>query len=157
MSKIKDRVKHFWSKVKKLDNGCWEWQAGQCEGYGIFWDGKSIRAHIYAYALLIGPVPEGFVLDHLCRNTLCCNPDHLEPVTKAVNTLRGMHPNIITHRAGICRNGHEQTDENTAPTSNGKGRYCLICKRETDARYREERKEERKAYFKDRYKRQKAA
>lgn len=69
------------------DTGCWEWvRALDVNGYGR--NGATL-AHRMVYTRERGPIPEGLHLDHLCRNTLCVNPDHLEPVTNAVNSRRG--------------------------------------------------------------------
>ena len=82
----------FWSKVdKRGPDECWLWQTGMVfGGYGKFFDGKIIRAHRYAYQLLVGPVPEGLELDHLCRVRNCVNPAHLEAVTHQENCQRGI-------------------------------------------------------------------
>jgi hypothetical protein len=72
-------------------NGCWVWRkATDPNGYGRFWfDGRMLGAHRVSYQLLVGPVPEGLDLDHLCRNRRCVNPSHLEPVTRRTNLVRG--------------------------------------------------------------------
>jgi hypothetical protein len=57
-----------------------------------------IRAHRFAYELLVGPIPEGLVIDHLCRNRRCVNPAHLEPVTAEENWRRGDAPSAISTR-----------------------------------------------------------
>lgn len=72
--------------------GCWWWAASwdSGNGYGkVRFEGKCQMAHRVVYSLLVGPIPENCVLDHLCRKRLCCNPDHLEPVTVMENTVRG--------------------------------------------------------------------
>lgn len=85
----------FWSKVDKADD-CWIWRGHHGRfGYGLFtWApsrgvSKVRAAHRVAYELLKGPIPDGLVLDHLCRNPPCVNPDHLEPVPQVVNMVRG--------------------------------------------------------------------
>lgn len=114
----------FMSRVKKVrrrDRMCWEWQ-GSCnaKGYGWFWaDGKNHRAHRWAYEHYVGPVPEGLQLDHLCRNTKCVRPSHLEPVTGAVNEQRKAEANPT------CRRGHDAEYQRRRKTD-GK-RYCAIC------------------------------
>ena len=82
-------------------DGCWRWLGARTwDGYGRVWhDRRSARAHRVTYALLVGPVPAGHVLDHLCRVRDCVNPTHLEPVTVRVNTLRGDGPTARRHRA----------------------------------------------------------
>lgn len=78
-------------KVSVESPGCWLWTAGDDgQGYGAYSaGGKNVRAHRYVYQLLVGAIPEGMDLDHLCRRRRCCNPDHLEPVPPMVNRARG--------------------------------------------------------------------
>jgi hypothetical protein len=72
------------------DTGCWVWQRNQSHGYGILSvDGVHQMAHRYYYESTVGPIPSGMQIDHLCRNTLCVNPDHMEVVTNAENGRRG--------------------------------------------------------------------
>lgn len=81
------------SGVEVLENadGCWEWQRStNGVGYGkLMVDGHFVLAHRHYYERLVGPIPEGLHLDHLCRNPPCCNPAHLEPVTHRENIRRG--------------------------------------------------------------------
>ncbi len=82
----------FWAKIAVGDDGCWVWVAGRNEhGYGLFKapGPKQTRAHRYAYTVLVGAIPEGLVLDHVCCVRACVNPAHLEPVTQTVNMARG--------------------------------------------------------------------
>lgn len=88
---------HFWHmRLKNIRysvdpvTGCWDWVGEpNASGYGTQWDGeKNVPAHVYVYERVRGPIPEGLEPDHLCRNTMCVNPDHMEPVTHAVNTQR---------------------------------------------------------------------
>ena len=112
----------FWSKVEKTDT-CWLWTASlQSTGYGqISVDRRPRLAHRVAYEMLVGPIPAGLELDHLCRNRACVNPDHLEPVTHKVNMLRSPHVGV-TH----CKKGHEFTSASTYTRPNGL-RLCRIC------------------------------
>jgi hypothetical protein len=73
-------LERFWSKVdRQAESDCWEWQADrQTTGYGRFtFDGKVRKAHRMAYALAVGPIPEGMQVLHRCDNPPCCNPAHL--------------------------------------------------------------------------------
>lgn len=85
-------MERFWSKVD-ASGDCWEWTAGvNNRGYGYFHVavGQSpVGAHRFAYEQLVGPIPDGLVIDHLCRNPPCVNPDHLEPVRFRENLMRG--------------------------------------------------------------------
>ena len=95
----------FWEKVNKsAPNGCWEWTAGLfATGYGGFqYGGRPVAAHRWAYEALVGPIPEGLELDHLCRNRKCVNPAHMEPVTHKENTLRGEGPTAQNAKKQAC-------------------------------------------------------
>jgi len=81
----------FWTRVQKRESGCWEWTSNITgAGYGSLslGAGKNGYAHRYSYELMRGSIPDGLTIDHLCRNTRCVNPDHLEPVTQAENNRR---------------------------------------------------------------------
>lgn len=118
------------------ETGCWLWTgARDHSGYGQFaWTSDLIkRAHRAAYELLIGPIPEGLPLDHLCRVRLCVNPEHLEPVTVAENTRRGL-PATKTE----CVNGHPYDEGNTYLRKGRDGsRDCRACGRERSRRYKQ--------------------
>ena len=118
----------FWAKVSvDLETGCWNWTASKCKegyraGYGIFnVGGRASSPYVLTYTALVGPVPAGLELDHLCRNRGCCNPEHLEPVTHAENMARSIRA-MQTH----CIRGHEFTPANTYRTTNGT-RGCRRC------------------------------
>lgn len=118
----------FWPKVLKSD-GCWLWTASlDSKGYGQIQIGtlaspKTARAHRIAYELTYGEIPEGLVVDHLCRTTRCVNPAHLEAVSFHENLLRGKGGRLRTH----CIKGHAFDSENTA-IYEGK-RRCRECHR----------------------------
>lgn len=80
----------IWSRIQII-NGCWVWTGRlNRNGYGrVWWQGREPVVHRVVWELLIGPIPKGLVLDHLCRNRACCNPGHLEPVTQRENVVRG--------------------------------------------------------------------
>ncbi len=81
----------------ELTTGCWIWKRAKTStGYGhLTINNKQVLAHRFVYEKYKGTIPEGLTLDHLCRNTLCVNPDHLEPVTHAMNCRRGKNTKLI--------------------------------------------------------------
>lgn len=138
----------FWSKVTPAGVGeCWEWTGARIQGYGFFTvkhGERSTRAHRFAYQSLIGEVPDGLVLDHLCRNPGCVNPWHLEPVTIAVNNQRGviarLGPKATRPKApqpertlsDRCGFGHLWSDPGVLRIRPGRGhRYCGKCSHRT--------------------------
>jgi hypothetical protein len=127
----------FWQRVNKTPY-CWIWTAGiRSTGYGAFYNGyRHTSAHRSAYELLVGPIPEGMVLDHLCKTRICVNPDHLVPVSNRENVLRGDGPTALNAIKTHCNQGHAYTPENTYNRPGGKGRTCLTCRREWDKRRR---------------------
>jgi hypothetical protein len=128
----------FWTRVD-ASGDCWTWTGGrQSAGYGHYSLGRrglKTLAHRFAYELLVGPIPEGRQIDHLCRNHLCVNPDHMEPVTQRTNILRGTSPAAAHARVQTCPSGHPYDEANTCHRSNGR-RSCRTCSRQrNNARY----------------------
>lgn len=134
----------FWAKVDVGHPlGCWLWTGGRSSnGYGHFQvrPGEQGGAHRYAYTLLMGGIPDGMHLDHLCRNKPCVNPDHLEPTTPGENVLRAYGVTAAAKRATRCPHGHDYTAQNTYTDGRGR-RYCRACRR----RVNRERKARRRA------------
>lgn len=126
----------FAQKVER-DGECWAWTAGLMGGgYGQFHDGGPNYAHRWLYARLIGPIPEGMTLDHLCRNRKCVRPDHLEVVTRGENVLRGIGFAAKNHLATHCPNGHPYAGSNLVVKGDG-SRRCRECHRvQQSARHR---------------------
>jgi hypothetical protein len=108
-------------------SGCWLWTGATTTGYGVLKvDGKRWLAHRWSYEQLVGPVPVGLQLDHLCRVRRCVNPAHLEPVTLRENVLRGVGPSAVNAAKTECQNGHPFNDANTCITAVG-NRRCREC------------------------------
>lgn len=123
----------------KLDKSadCWLWTGALNRGgYGVVrdGDGRARILHRLVWELLVGPVPDGMDLDHVCRVRRCCNPAHLEVVTRQINVDRGDYA-AGKQRGDSCRRGHPFTPENTK--SNGRNRCCRKCANEANRRYRE--------------------
>lgn len=126
MKALPDRIA---SKLSVAETGCWQWHACRdALGYGRVWDGANTRlAHRVVYELLVGPVPVGLEIDHLCRNTSCVNPEHLEAVTHRTNIQRS---GPATRR--FCPRGHEYTPENTYYQTPKRSRACRLCHRDRE-------------------------
>jgi hypothetical protein len=120
------------------NTGCWLWVKCSSNGYGLIYVmGKNKHAHRLAYEELVGPIPEGLDIDHLCRVRACCNPAHLEPVTRGVNISRGMLPTMARERFSKithCPQGHAYDEKNTY-FYKGSERSCRACSREHQKRY----------------------
>lgn len=129
-----------------ITESCWIWTGyKQKSGYGqITVNRKSYKAHRLVYSLLVGEIPDGKQLDHLCRVRNCVNPDHLEPVTQAENIRRGESPWAINSKKTHCYKGHELT-ENNLYIKDGY-RLCKICTLEARSKYKHENKEKVKKW-----------
>lgn len=123
----------FWRHIEPAGD-CWIWTGAPHGngGYGrLYADSTSWPAHRWSYERSKGPVPEGLELDHLCRNRMCCNPDHLEAVTHLENVRRGN----AAKRAIRCGKGHGMTPANSVHNGGGKIR-CKTCINEWRREYR---------------------
>lgn len=134
------REKFMWHVRVDENIGCWIWTGSKNErGYGrIRRNGKIHRAHRYAYELFRGPIPDGLVIDHLCRVHSCVNPWHLEPVSNEENLERGWGRRIKTDWIDHCINGHEYTPENTYINPLGR-KICRSCMDRHRRRYQEKK------------------
>lgn len=133
----------LWRYVDKTDpSGCWIWKGTMGHGgYGIFRMGGQgasyLRAHRVVYEEVAGPIPDGLVLDHLCRVRHCVNPGHLEPVTQEENVLRSPEsPSAVNSRKTHCKHGHPYSGDNLYVTPRGE-RQCRICVAAAKERFKE--------------------
>lgn len=120
--------------IPEPNTGCWMWVGVRyvTTGYGKTVKTKNNKSsyllvHRVVYEHLKEKIPENLEIDHLCRNRWCCNPDHLEAVTRQVNGLRGQSVPAINARKTHCKNGHELVAPNIYP--NSKKRRCITCSR----------------------------
>lgn len=143
--RLRDPRKRLLSKVRVVASGCWEWTGYVTKrGYGKFTVGKTgtIYAHRWAYRLFVGDIPDDLPLDHLCRNTICVNPAHLEPVTPQVNTARGKAGQALGARnrsKSHCAHGHPYSQANTYIYPDG-DRSCRECNRQAQKAYQQRRR-----------------
>ena len=112
------------AKVRTDDNGCWIWTgAVSSSGYGSAgYESKVWSTHRLTYELLVGPIPAGLQIDHLCRVKTCCRPSHLEPVDATTN-IRRMAATITE-----CPRGHAYTEANTYIHPTHGSRECRECR-----------------------------
>lgn len=129
-------IAKFWQRVDK-GMSCWNFRGELIQGYGHVYvrhhgKRKRIRAHRLAWFLLKGPIPEGLVTDHLCRNRRCVNPDHIELVTNRENVLRGIGLSAQSARKALCLRGHPLTPIR----STQRLRVCRTCQNERNRQWR---------------------
>lgn len=114
------------ARVTITPSGCWPVSGASSDGYArIVVDGRKVKAHRWSYEHFVGAVPDGLVLDHLCRNRACANPEHLEPVTQKENVLRGVGPTAVNAAKTECPHGHSLEDAYVIPSTGS--RSCRSC------------------------------
>lgn len=120
-------VPRIWSKTTQDGSGCWLYQGGLSNrGYAQVWENGTNRlAHRVMYLAILGPIPDGLQLDHLCRVRHCVNPWHLEPVTARENVLRGVGITAEHARRTHCISGHLLDDS----------RRCKPCRARRQREY----------------------
>ena len=117
--------------------GCMIWTGSRSRGYGrLHVGGVPVYAHRFAYEQFVGPIPDGLVIDHLCRNRGCCNPEHLRVCTNRENIFApgSLSSGAVNAAKTHCIHGHEFDDANTY-AYRGK-RRCRECRRRRLGEYR---------------------
>lgn len=135
----------FWLQVQAgPSDQCWPWTGALEKGYGRIrvGNGKRMPVHRWAYTDVFGPVTDGMVIDHLCRNRACCNPAHLEPVDNRTNLLRGETHAARNAAKTQCVRGHDFTEANTYVDPLGK-RICRKCRQDRKKARRERERQQR--------------
>lgn len=124
---------NFHTKYQKnSETGCWDWTGMlQTGGYGVLSAGKAgkrVYAHRFSHEIYKGPIPEGYDIDHLCRNRKCVNPDHLEAVTRFENLYRGDTIVSKKMKRTECPKGHPLTPDNLYIRKRKNGRKKTLCR-----------------------------
>jgi HNH endonuclease len=123
-------IETLWKQIIKDD--CWIWtgRVSPTTGYGLWsWHSKTSNTHAFVYQLLQGPIPPGKELHHRCRNRRCCNPEHLEALTRSEHRLLEPHTNGNETRTH-CPAGHPYDATNTGRYGRHKERrHCKACAR----------------------------
>lgn len=125
-SSLREKIEHY---LEEQPDGCWIWTRVRTPaGYGhVRWGGKMLSVH-RAYLSELGYLlPDGLVIDHLCRNRACANPNHLEIVTNRENILRGVGRAARNAVKTHCKYGHEFTPGNTYVYAKTGARMCREC------------------------------
>ena len=125
-------VERFFDLVTITDK-CWSWKGGKHSGgYGVFrCGGRTIGAHRFSYKLAFGAIPKGMEIDHLCKNTSCVRPSHLEAVTHSINVVRSAawhHFRDSARKIASCPQGHKYDEKNTYIDPKG-CKHCRACGR----------------------------
>lgn len=140
--KVTPAIDRAWPKIERRGpNECWPW-TGACNGrarlgkYGHLSRGPGL-GHVYAHRLVYehtyGPVPDGHDVDHLCRNTLCCNPAHLRALPARENqVVVSSSPSSLNRVKTQCKRGHRFTPDNTYVNPTDGKRSCRTCSRSRD-------------------------
>ena len=141
-----------WTRIiGDIQTQCWVWTAARnSDGHGeIKIGGVNNAPYRVVYEWLVGPIPNGLVLDHLCRNRVCVRPEHLEPVTNEINIMRGQSAPAINARKNQCPRGHPYNAANTIHLPNG-GRRCRTCSEGYYMEHRDQIRAQRSAAYRER-------
>lgn len=129
MSRYQPIWRRLMGKVLIAENGCWLF-TGSLDGTGygqIYWNGRLHAAHRVAHEYFIGPIPDGYEVDHLCGVYACVSPHHIEAVTPTINKLRSAAPMAQRWREARCKRGHPMVEGNLYRYKSRTGHECKTC------------------------------
>lgn len=136
--------RHLRRRIQITETGCWIATGSASHGpyQSVSINNCSVLVHRFVYEVLVGPIPAGLTIDHLCRVKWCCNPAHLEPVTIRVNVLRSDGTSAVNARRTRCKHGHPLSGDNLYVRPDGKGRQCIACQRRRERAHAAKRRGE---------------
>lgn len=136
-------VAKFEKKIIRSED-CWKWTGViSSNGYGrIEHKGKHLMAHRVSFLLNGGIIPQGMILDHLCRNRGCVNPNHLRVVSCKENVLCGENQTASKSRQVNCLKGHPLSGKNLGIDKRNH-RYCKKCRAKWQSEYMQREKHDR--------------
>lgn len=149
-------VSYFLSRIS-IVNDCWIWSGGiSSSGYGLYAKGIRRYAHRISYCIFNGEISDRKVIDHLCRNTKCVNPEHIRLVSQFINVVENnISPVNLNFNKTHCKNGHVLSDDNLIFTfrkkENKEYRVCRKCRDRLSKINYEKNTEKRKSYAKEYY------
>lgn len=123
--------------------GCWNWIASSWGGYGMFRYERGNKAHRFSYEYHTGNMLGSLTIDHLCNNTMCVNPEHLQAVSKGENSRRRNLNEYEYKRNEYCKKGHKRDYINKKTGQLD----CKVCKKEAQDKFRKANPQYQNEYY----------
>jgi len=135
--------RHMLRRISEGPGNCWILRgSAKHHPYGyqsVSINNSSVLAHRFAYETLVGPIPEGLQIDHLCKVTSCVNPEHMEAVTGEVNVARSNCTSAVNSRKTHCKYGHELSGSNLYIRPDNGKRQCKACANQRSSAHKRKR------------------